>query len=115
MAPTKEFVMSYSIAAARAVLEESRRIHAEDARRRPDFRTARASASLPHLAVLTFADIILGQQEKNPELKLPEAVRLAAVENPELHKEWVERENTKMQNAEQTKKDTAARFRRRNR
>jgi len=105
---------NYTVAEGLAVLEETKRLLAEDDRRRPDFRTARASANNPP-PQLEFADIILRQQEENPDLSLSEAVRLATIDRPDLHKEWVAKENAKMRNEEQTKKDAAARFRSRNR
>ena len=103
---------NYTLAQAYEVLDESRRISAEDARRpRPDPRTARASF-LPGLAtILTFADMIVGQQENNPDMGLPEAVRAAAIENPELHREWIEEQNKKRAASEQEEKDSAARAR----
>ena len=106
--------MSYTIEQAKAVMAETARLLAKDARRNPNIGTARAFATT-RPPELEFADVIVRLQTENPDLSLPEAVRAAAIEEPTLHKKWVEKENTKMQIAEQEKKDSAARVRNRNR
>jgi len=118
---------NYTIEEGLAVLEETKRLLAEDDRRRPDFRTARAAATTPpptdaesgvgttllkRAAQYVFADEILKHMELGSSLA--DATREAAVARPDLHKEFVRKENELMAASEQKRKDAAAQFRIRN-
>ena len=103
---------THTLAEIRRVMQETQVVLDRDDRQSPVM-NARASAT--QLRPPEFSDIIVRLQTENPDWSLPEAVRAAAIEEPTLHKKWVEKENTKMQIAEQEKKDSAARSRARRR
>lgn len=104
---------NYTIAEAREVMRQTQEI-LDAPGYGADPRTARAAATT-RPPQQEFTDIIVRLQTENPDLSLREAVRSAAIKEPELHKKWVAKENEKLAASEQEKKDSAARVRNRNR
>jgi len=108
--------MAYTIAEAREVMAETSRLLARDTRRKPDPREPRAAAQTkPPAEKFTFQDEIVRHQEEDDSRTLSEATRLAANSRPDLREAFVKEQNEKLAASEQEKKESAARFRRRNR
>ena len=106
--------MIYTIAEAQAVLDETKRITAEDARRRPDPREPRASAQTdPPARAKSFHDIIVAHMKRGATQA--QATRLAAIERPDLRREFVELSNKHRQLESVVSRAAANRRRNRNR
>ena len=106
--------MTYTLEEASEVLAETRKILAEDARRQPDPRTARAAATTkPPARPESFHDVIVGHQRAGKTLA--QATRLAAIERPDLRSSFVAKTNELASLRETVAKADARNFRDRNR
>ena len=106
--------MTYTLEEASEVLAETRKILAEDARRQPDPRTARAAATTkPPARPESFHDVIVGHQRAGKTLA--QATRLAAIERPDLRADFVKSTNDLQQLQATVARADARRFRTRNR
>jgi|GEM_PF-6330608 len=82
--------MSYTIAEAREIMNETSRILANDAKREKQRVNARAAATTaPPSATELFCDYVVKEMDADESLSFQDAIRRVASEHPTLHEAYI--------------------------